>query len=78
MLLNIYFSSRIIKSCCINNFQFFDPVSSTYTYLLADIQIKEAIFIDPVLEWAERDSKIIKELGLSLKYAGECRKIFLF
>lgn len=49
--------------------QFFDPVSSTYTYLLADVQCKEAIYIDPVLEWAERDSKIIKELGLSLKYA---------
>ncbi|KAL6267861.1 hypothetical protein P5V15_000933 [Pogonomyrmex californicus] len=49
--------------------QFFDPTSSTYTYLLADINDKEAILIDPVIEWAERDKKIIEELGLILKYA---------
>ncbi|XP_011504857.1 PREDICTED: persulfide dioxygenase ETHE1, mitochondrial [Ceratosolen solmsi marchali] len=49
--------------------QFFDPASSTYTYLLADVKAKEAILIDPVIEWAERDSKIINELGLTLKYA---------
>lgn len=51
------------------NFQLFDPISYTYTYLLADINYKEAILIDPVIEWAERDKKIIKELGLILKYA---------
>lgn len=51
------------------NFQFFDPISSTYTYLLADINDKEAILIDPVVEWVERDKKIIEELGLTLKYA---------
>lgn len=49
--------------------QFFDPISSTYTYLLADINNKEAILIDPVVEWVERDKKIIEELGLTLKYA---------
>ncbi|XP_050466802.1 persulfide dioxygenase ETHE1, mitochondrial [Cataglyphis hispanica] len=49
--------------------QFFDPISSTYTYLLADINDKEAILIDPVVEWVERDKKIIEELGLTLKYA---------
>ncbi|XP_017876486.1 persulfide dioxygenase ETHE1, mitochondrial [Ceratina calcarata] len=49
--------------------QFFDPVSSTYTYLLADINDKTAIFIDPVIEWAERDKTIIQDLGLTLKYA---------
>ncbi|KAK2578355.1 hypothetical protein KPH14_002627 [Odynerus spinipes] len=49
--------------------QLFDPVSSTYTYLLADIINKEAILIDPVIEWAERDKTIIEELGLNLKYA---------
>lgn len=47
----------------------FDPVSSTYTYLLADINDKSAILIDPVIEWAERDRNIILELGLFLKYA---------
>lgn len=51
------------------NFQFFDPISSTYTYLLADTNDKEAILIDPVFEWANRDKKIIEELGLTLKYA---------
>ncbi|XP_003488318.1 persulfide dioxygenase ETHE1, mitochondrial isoform X1 [Bombus impatiens] len=49
--------------------QMFDPVSSTYTYLLADIDDKTAILIDPVIEWAERDKTIIQELGLTLKYA---------
>lgn len=49
--------------------QLFDPVSSTYTYLLADIYSKEAILIDPVLEWAERDKNVIVDLGLNLKYA---------
>lgn len=49
--------------------QLFDPVSSTYTYLLADINNKEAILIDPVLEWAERDKTIVQDLGLNLKYA---------
>ncbi|XP_058808256.1 persulfide dioxygenase ETHE1, mitochondrial [Phymastichus coffea] len=49
--------------------QFFDPASSTYTYLLADADSRESVLIDPVIEWAERDSTVIKELGLSLKYA---------
>ncbi|XP_071566152.1 persulfide dioxygenase ETHE1, mitochondrial isoform X1 [Temnothorax nylanderi] len=49
--------------------QFFDPISSTYTYLLADVNDKEAILIDPVIEWADRDKTIVEELGLKLKYA---------
>ncbi|XP_039276033.1 persulfide dioxygenase ETHE1, mitochondrial [Nilaparvata lugens] len=49
--------------------QLFDQESSTYTYLLADINSKEAVLIDPVLEQAIRDSNLIKELGFSLKYA---------
>ncbi|XP_015588027.1 persulfide dioxygenase ETHE1, mitochondrial isoform X2 [Cephus cinctus] len=49
--------------------QYFDPTSSTYTYLLADVKQQEAILIDPVIDWVERDSKIIQELGLRLKYA---------
>lgn len=49
--------------------QLFDSVSSTYTYLLADLTTKEAIIIDPVLELAQRDSQLINELGLQLKYA---------
>lgn len=48
--------------------QLFDLDTSTYTYLLADEKSKEAILIDPVLELVERDSKLIKDLGLDLKY----------
>lgn len=48
--------------------QFFEDVSSTYTYLLACPDTKEAILIDPVLETAERDAGYIKEMGLDLKY----------
>lgn len=51
----------------------FDPTSCTYTYLLADINNKTAILIDPVIEWAERDKTIIEELGLTLKYASKLR-----
>lgn len=48
--------------------QLFDRESSTYTYLLADSKTKEAVLIDPVIELAERDAKLVKELGLKLKY----------
>lgn len=48
--------------------QLFEQESSTYTYLLADLETNEAILIDPVLETVERDAKIINELGLNLKY----------
>lgn len=62
-------------------FQLFDNISSTYTYLLADDTTKESIIIDPVLEQAERDAKLIKELGLKLKYArknsiNECQDFY--
>ncbi|XP_058057446.1 persulfide dioxygenase ETHE1, mitochondrial [Anopheles bellator] len=49
--------------------QLFDEQSHTYSYLLADITSKEAILIDPVLEQAKRDAKLIEELGFTLKYA---------
>lgn len=48
--------------------QLFEHESSTYTYLLADEETKEAILIDPVLETVERDKKLISELGFDLKY----------
>ncbi|XP_043936472.1 persulfide dioxygenase ETHE1, mitochondrial [Protopterus annectens] len=50
--------------------QLFEPVSCTYTYLLGDAETKEAVLIDPVLETANRDVKLINELGLQLKFAG--------
>ncbi|XP_039756983.1 persulfide dioxygenase ETHE1, mitochondrial [Pararge aegeria] len=49
--------------------QLFDTVSSTYTYLLGDMKTCEAVLIDPVLEHAERDAALIKELGFNLLYA---------
>lgn len=52
-------------------FQLFDTESSTYTYLLADVTSKIAVLIDPVLEHAERDAKLLKELGFTLKYASK-------
>lgn len=54
----------------------FDPVSSTYTYLLADTKAQEGVIIDPVLEHAKRDTQLINELGFQLKFASESN-IFL-
>jgi len=49
--------------------QLFDRESCTFTYILADSQSKEAILIDPVIDLVERDTKILKEIGLNLIYA---------
>ncbi|XP_058448292.1 persulfide dioxygenase ETHE1, mitochondrial isoform X2 [Malaya genurostris] len=49
--------------------QLFDEKSWTYTYLLGDVTSKEAVLIDPVLERAPRDAKLILELGFKLTYA---------
>ncbi|GAX45567.1 putative hydroxyacylglutathione hydrolase [Tolypothrix sp. NIES-4075] len=51
--------------------QLFDKESSTYTYLIADPETKEAILVDPVLEQVERDMQILRELGLTLRYSLE-------
>ncbi|MCB0419612.1 MAG: MBL fold metallo-hydrolase, partial [Bdellovibrionales bacterium] len=48
--------------------QLFEPETSTYTYLLADEETREAVIIDSVIETAERDLTLIRELGLNLKY----------
>ena len=44
--------------------QLFDPVSSTYTYLLGDSG--QAVLIDPVFEHERRDLALLRELGLEL------------
>lgn len=46
--------------------QLFDDASSTFTYLLADEDRKEAILIDPVFSQARRDIALVDELGLTL------------
>lgn len=51
--------------------QLFDSESSTYTYLIADPKLKEAILVDPVLEQVERDCRLLKELDLTLRYCLE-------
>ncbi|HET9933009.1 MAG TPA: MBL fold metallo-hydrolase [Polyangiaceae bacterium] len=47
--------------------QLFDPVSSTFTYLLADEGTRAALLIDPVREQVERDLELIRDLGLRLE-----------
>jgi sulfur dioxygenase len=46
--------------------QHFDPVSSTYSYLLLDPASRDAVLIDPVLEQHRRDAALIRELGARL------------
>jgi sulfur dioxygenase len=48
--------------------QLFDRETWTYTYLIADEKTRQALLIDPVYEQAERDLKLLDELGLSLRY----------
>jgi glyoxylase-like metal-dependent hydrolase (beta-lactamase superfamily II) len=47
--------------------QLFDRESCTYTYVLAGPD-RSAVIIDPVLEHAERDARILEELGLELRW----------
>ncbi len=46
--------------------QLFEPVSCTYTYLLASRRGGEALIIDPVLEKVDRYLQLIRELDLKL------------
>lgn len=48
--------------------QLFEPVSSTYTYLLGCEQTGQAVLIDPVVSAMERDLAVLSELGLALAY----------
>jgi glyoxylase-like metal-dependent hydrolase (beta-lactamase superfamily II)/rhodanese-related sulfurtransferase len=47
--------------------QLYDAVSSTYTYLLADENSREALLIDPVFEQIHRDLALLRELNLTLR-----------
>ena len=46
--------------------QLFEPVSGTYSYLLASRRGGEALIIDPVLEKVDRYLQLVKELDLHL------------
>jgi glyoxylase-like metal-dependent hydrolase (beta-lactamase superfamily II) len=48
--------------------QLFDAVSSTYTYLLGCEETREALIIDPVFEQHARDTALIRELSLNVRY----------
>lgn len=65
-------SARFEKESTMNRdpifYQLFEPQTSTYTYLLADADTKEAVLIDPVLESVDRDLQLIQEHGLRLLY----------
>jgi glyoxylase-like metal-dependent hydrolase (beta-lactamase superfamily II) len=51
--------------------QLFEPETSTFTYLLADPDTREALLIDPVLEEVDRYVALLAELGLTLRYTLE-------
>ncbi len=46
--------------------QLFDGDTGTFTYLLADVNSAEGVFIDPVFEQHDRDLALIRELGIDL------------
>lgn len=48
--------------------QLFDRESSTYSYLLADEETREAIPIDTVVEQLDRDLEQLRQLDLELRY----------
>lgn len=51
--------------------QLFDQETWTYTYLVADPASHEAVLVDSVIEQVDRDIKLLKELGLTLRYCLE-------
>lgn len=51
--------------------QLFEPISSTYSYVLACPETGACAIIDPVIETVERDLQVLQSLGLSLGYTIE-------
>src|SRR6516165_504821 len=51
--------------------QMFEPVSGTYSYLLASRRGGEALIIDPVLEKVDRYLQLLQELELNLVKAAD-------
>jgi sulfur dioxygenase len=49
--------------------QLFEPLSSTYTYLLGCEETGQAILIDPVIASMDRDLAELQRLGLTLAYS---------
>jgi glyoxylase-like metal-dependent hydrolase (beta-lactamase superfamily II) len=51
--------------------QYFEPLSSTYTYLIACERTKEAVLVDPVASEIKFYEERLAELGLRLRYTAE-------
>lgn len=51
--------------------QFLETQSSTWTYLLADPESREAVIVDPVLDTVERDIRFLTDLGFTLRWSVE-------
>ncbi len=51
--------------------QLFDPESSTYTYILADAERREAVIVDPVRAHIERDLGVLGEMAMKLVWIVE-------
>ena len=51
--------------------QLFDPASHTYTYILRDPLTKDALIIDPVDVQLDRDLAVLRQHGLTLRWALE-------
>ncbi|WP_313706367.1 MBL fold metallo-hydrolase [Massilia sp.] len=49
--------------------QLFEPLSSTYTYLVGCSDTGQAVLVDPVIVSVERDLEVIAGLGLTLAYS---------
>ena len=49
--------------------QFFEPLSSTYTYLLGCEETGQAVLIDPVIAAMDRDLEQVHRLGLTLAFS---------
>jgi sulfur dioxygenase len=49
--------------------QLFEPLSSTYTYLLGCEETRQAVLIDPVIVAIDRDLAEVNRLGLTLAYS---------
>ena len=70
-LLNVSERSAEIPQSTFLFRQFFDPETSSYTYLIADQQTGDGVLVDPVLEQVDRDLQSLDELGLKLRYCLE-------
>ena len=51
--------------------QLFDPQSSTFTYVLVDVETRDAVVVDSVDQLVERDMGLIRRLGLKIRYVVE-------